>query len=49
MPPITISDFTAQNEVFLEDVCRATGKMFADVAKEYHEVYLESIRDRDYD
>jgi hypothetical protein len=47
--PVSLSEFKSDNEVFLEDVCRTTGKMFADVAKEYHAIYLESIRDRDYD
>ena len=47
--PVSLSEFEINNEIFLDDVCRATGKMFADVAEKYYAVYLESIRDRDYD
>ena len=47
--PVSLSEFEINNEIFLDDVCRATGKMFADVAKKYYAVYLESIRDRDYE
>jgi hypothetical protein len=44
-----IYEFAGDNEIFLEDICRETGRFFIDVAKEYYAIYLESIRDRDYD
>ena len=41
----SLKEFSAYNEIFLGDVCRETGRPFDEVAKEYYEFYLESVRD----
>jgi hypothetical protein len=40
-----IYEFSGDNEIFLDDVCRATGRFFIDVAKEYYTAYVESYGD----
>jgi hypothetical protein len=40
-----IYEFAGDNEIFLDDVCRATGRFFIDVAKEYYAAYVESYGD----
>ena len=40
-----IYEFSGDNEIFLEDICRETGRFFMDVAKEYYAAYVESVED----
>jgi hypothetical protein len=40
-----IYEFAGDNEIFLEDICRETGRIFMDVAKEYYAAYVESVED----
>jgi hypothetical protein len=40
-----IYEFAGDNEIFLDDVCRETGRFFIDVAKEYYAAYVESYGD----
>jgi hypothetical protein len=40
-----IYEFSGDNEIFLDDVCRETGRFFIDVAKEYCAAYVESYGD----
>ena len=40
-----IYEFSGDNEIFLDDICRATGRFFIDVAKEYYAAYVESCGD----
>ena len=49
MPPVSLKEYEINNEIFLDDACRETGRLFADVAKEYYAFYLESVRDREHD
>ena len=41
----SLKEFSAGIEIFLDDVCRETGKLFDVVANEYYAIYLESVRD----
>jgi hypothetical protein len=45
----TIGDFEADSSIAFEDLARETGRLIADLVKEHYAVYLESIRDLDYD
>jgi hypothetical protein len=45
----TIVDFEADSVIAFEDLARETGRLIADLVKEHYALYLESIRDRDYD
>jgi hypothetical protein len=40
-----IYEFAGDNEIFLDDVCRETGRFFIDVAKEYYAAYVKSYGD----
>jgi hypothetical protein len=40
-----IYEFAGDNKLFLEDKARETGRLFKDVAKEYHAAYVESKED----
>ena len=41
----SLEEFSGDNEMLLDDVCRETGKLFDVVANEYYAIYLESVRD----
>ena len=41
----SLEEFSDRNEIFLDDVCRETGKLFDVVANEYYAIYLESVKD----
>jgi hypothetical protein len=45
----TIVDFEADSVIAFEDLARETGMLIAEIVKEHYAIYLESIRDRDYD
>ena len=49
MPPITLADFTSQNEILLSELAYDNNTTLQAVADEHYAIYLESIKDRDYD
>ena len=44
-----IYEFAGDNKLFLEDKARETGRLFKDVAKEYHAAYVESKQEIEND
>jgi hypothetical protein len=49
MPPINLTDFTSQNEILLSELAYDNNTTLQAVADEHYAIYLESIKDRDYD
>ena len=47
--PVSESEFYQQSELMIEDIAKETGRLEKDVTKNLYLIYLESIRDRDYD
>ena len=47
--PVSESEFYQQNELMIEEISKETGSLKKDVTKSLYLIYLESIRDRDYD
>ena len=46
---VSESEFYQQNELMIEGISKDTGRLEKDVTKSLYLIYLESIRDRDYD
>jgi hypothetical protein len=46
---LSFTDFCSQNEIWFEDLCRETGRLFVDIADEHYQEYLWSIEGRDND
>jgi hypothetical protein len=49
MPPITLADFTSQNEILLSELAYDNNTTLQAQADEHYADYLGSIKDRDYD
>jgi hypothetical protein len=45
MPPITLADFTSQNEIILSELAYDNNTTLKAVADEHYADYLESYRD----
>ena len=44
---LSFTGFCSQHEILFEDLARETGRLFAEIADEHYQSYLESIEDRD--
>jgi hypothetical protein len=46
---LSFTDFCSQNEIWFENLCKETGRLFVDIADEHYQSYLVSIEDRGND
>ena len=44
-----VNEHAADNKLFLEDICRETGRLFKDVSEEYYMAYVASAEDINYE
>jgi hypothetical protein len=45
MPPITLADFTSQNEILLSELAHDNNTTLQAVADEHYKIYMQSYRD----